>query len=283
MRELLNRSVVPGYVSGMMVSGASNIYEDSDKDYRNSEKTHVSALINQCPRAIALSRHFSVDISRQVYASERITQVIGRGIETYVRNTLINMLGGDSCYGDWVCDCGREVVRGYGGLNLANCRCSECGNDIHNYGELIMEDDEYGIVGRSDFIFRKINLLHVLEIKSIKCDSFDKLKYPYGDHIMQASIYRYLLAKKLGDDKVSPFVVILYVRKEQKRGSPFLDFVHDTRTNKGVVNKFLELAKQVNDPISFPDRLCESIHCSRAKQCPVINYCFPEGDKNESE
>lgn len=275
-----------GMLSGVMGAFYDLPFSEDYLHYRNSTYRHVSFLINNtCTRYMYLCALYNTSPTRKIYQSERITHVLGRGIEEYVRSVLISTFGYANSYGKWVCACGRLSHTGVMDKYYQRIRCGFCRRPLSKYEEVVLVDEEYKIVARPDFIFIRDGQYVVVEIKSIKWELFDALRAPYGNHILQGGSYWRLLNKMMPEGSVHPSFIVLYVRKEQKRGSPYKDFVINAQGEvMRRVQVLLDNSMSVLDAVKSgvaPKRKCLTSYCSAAKACPFVTECFSMEETNE--
>lgn len=255
------------------------ILDEADKKPEKSragsytKHVHVSSLAyNFCPRQYAIAVKENLSLYESHTGGHKVTWKLGRAAEQHVREGFIENYGRDNIYAKWECSCKRSYREGF--YKEAAC---PCGKPLDVFAEPDIVDDENGVKGHPDLVFKYKQKLFVMEIKSMKADQWNELTEPLHSHVMQAGMYPKLLEmKKQG---ISPVVVFIYVTKDFKWGSPYKEFHVDMSEAKYVKmhDEMLSDAKQVKDYVEkgkSPPRICQSLASSMAKKCPVAFRCF---------
>jgi len=245
--------------------------------------THVSSLIDFCPRRTYIQHNHKLGQLHQVKGSMRIVWAIGRAVENHIRNQIISSKP-SNCYGVWVCRCKSTKSTGYGPQEI---RCRKCKTKCAEYAELSCFDHDSKVVGNPDLLLLVEGKLLIIEIKSITdSDSanksgrgFTSLAAPLGDHVFQAASYRKILKRK--GFKVHDKVVVLYANKQFSfKSSAYKEFhVEISPQTDEVLNiswrKASELSRSIEQK-KIPDRCskCINVHSQQAKNCPVSATCF---------
>lgn len=248
-----------------------------------SDYIHVSALKDICPRQYALMVTAGEFQTERITSAERIVWAIGRAVENHVRDAFIKSVNYEGVYGQWRCRCHSTSVRGL----YTGATCAVCGTETNRYAELPLFDHDNKVVGNPDLIYFRDGYYHVLEIKSVKVGDSTSTKYkgfhqldtPLGDHVFQASMYRYLLNKN--GLPAAPEVSVLYVAKDYtKKGPPIKEFKVDVSVPEyeGIIQIALRNARSVFGFLEggevLPDGVCKAMSDTRANNCPVVGRCF---------
>lgn len=239
-----------------------------------NQHVHVSSLAyNFCPRHYAIAIKENLALYESVTGGHKVMWKIGRAVEEHVRDTFIESYGARNVWAKWHCRDHKDTFR-EGFYKPETCHC---GKLLDTYAEADIQDDENGVVGHADLIFRYKNTLFAKEIKSMNKAQWDELTEPLDTHIMQAGMYPKLLGKRLKN--ISPIVTFIYVTKDFKFGSPYKEFHVDMSEAKYVKmhDDMLAEAKQVKDFVQkgkSPERICASLASPLAKKCPVNFRCF---------
>lgn len=251
-----------------------------EEDRGGSEHVHVSTLISSkwCARAHLIQARHQQGQSACVNSQLRIVWKLGRAAEKHVRDQFIKMHGRHRVIGVWSCKCEQTTHVGPG---VNNNLCPTCGTGTDTYGELCLIDPAINKTGNPDLIFIAADDgLEVVEIKSIKKDSFEALFKADADHILQCRSYVNLLRDKLPDRRVNGRV--LYVAKDYVRPnmSPYLEFPLAECASSD------DLLYDLDDTVAdmrvheaagtLPDRLptCDSPQSKKAKGCSSCGLCF---------
>ena len=237
---------------------------------------HVSSLIGFCTRRHALLRADGSPLLRSVHGGNRVVWAMGRSAETHVRTQVLSTRRSDAL-GIWGCPCGREKHRGHFPTKL----CPKCERSLSHYGEFTLWDHEAKIVGNPDLVLRQNGVYAVLEIKSMKRDEWKTLTGPKGDHVFQAAFY--VDAMRREGFPVYDNVHILYVAKDYVHGSPYKEFVVNTRDAAlaAQLQSAREWAMAAHNAVEsnvLPTRtLCQQPTSPTAKTCPMVTQCFMRG------
>jgi hypothetical protein len=180
-------------------------------------------------------------------------------------------------WGNWRCICGHET-------RVRQCtpvgeKCSKCEHPVDRYVEVDLFNPAKTVIGHADLIFCVDGFFYVYEFKSIERADivFAEINNPLGDHLTQASNYYYMLK---GEGKqVSKMVRFVYVDRSMAGLYTTLPFreVEGQAIPQHRLRNFYIRAKVTNNAIRkgvLPDRKCETIDCSRAKNCKVAISCF---------
>lgn len=260
-----------------VLNQADTVKKDSRKFTKEYPYVHVSSLEDFCARRSSLLILHSKNIHKNITGGHRVTFAQGRAIESFVLESLFDVLGKDRFVGSWSCSCGHHKSTGL----WNDSKCEKCGHGLENYKEYSLVSDEYNIVGNPDFIYIGPKGNGVIgEIKSMNKEQFSSLTAPLPEHLRQATKYYFLAKNK--KVKVSKYIHFIYVQKEWKFGSPYKTFEIDASEEKyeKLFNEAVEDVKPVKNFIEtglLPERiLCKSPMGSIAKQCSVVNECFKE-------
>ena len=254
----------------------------------DSDYVHVSSMIGWCPRQVALLMKRSQSVPMSVRSEMRLLWAIGRAVEKHIRDGIIEHIGRDKAFGNWTCQCGATSFVGFGKFLPSYCR--KCSGSVTCYTEYQVKSDDYRVRGSIDLLVAPHGELVPVEIKSItnspsansKKVGFDSLKQALGDHQHQAGIYGYLLRhEKVAEEygvKPSDSFVVLYGSKDYRFGKPYKEFHVPIAAREKPAVTDLKLAKQAwrasKNLSPLPMRVCSTIECTRAKECPVALECF---------
>lgn len=231
--------------------------------------THVSALLNFCPRAFRLIKEHGINDARSVRSCDRVMWAIGRSVESHVRNQFFKAHK-PSMVGIWHCTCGR-LKRSGGWIHSV---CDQCGTPADHYAEKTLFDHDNMIVGNPDLLISQDGKLRVIEVKSINKKDFDALTKPKPDHVFQLNHYVRMLGAEAHDTNV-----VFYTSKDYQWASPYKEYHVGRNEQKAAIDLSLRNAKEFNDSArdgTLPERLraCDSPSSSRAKKCPACVHCF---------
>ncbi len=241
---------------------------------------HVSSLVDLCPRQYYLAHEHGTEdyvdhLGRRLTGGLLVTFAIGRAIDTFIKERVVRATRRQGMYGMWVCPCRHTRRLGM----YVPTQCQRCDRAVDIYNEPILRNEEYRIIGRPDITLVDTNNHYLpVEVKSMARDRWDSLEEPLADHVLQALLYRWMYEQE--GRRVHDHVVLLYVTKDFRYGSPYKEFhIHhmDPRAMAGV-SLALHLAAQIRDARAAgvaPERtLCDNATCARARNCPVQALCF---------
>ena len=276
--ETFSPTELAGLTDGFLMRVVNAQDSAPEAKRHNDGYLHMSQLLRGlCPRQV---RFTDMNPEKRVYedvtGGHRVMWKLGRAAEAHIRDSYIKGVKGEGVYGQWRCKCGAHSKTGF--FDETWTACGRCRTLPDNYGELAVFDHENGVVGNPDFLVRIGNLLYVVEIKSMNGEDFDVLERPMPDHIIQGAGYRRLMLAN--GFEVAPVVIILYVTKKFKYGSPYKEFhVNVESQNYEAVldgawqrGKLIRTARQKD--LLPRDRVCSSMDSPQAKKCPHVTDCF---------
>ena len=281
------------------------------KDVLAGGLVHATHLPKICPRQIAIMRKMGITEPSATYedmvdSNSQLIWATGRAFEKHLRDQLIASpkIDNDAMIGEFVCDCGvSKEIHSYDGTkeiigNIDNCEL--CDTSAINYRELgIFVDDKHTVLSPDLPYFNKQRKIVVIEMKSIKGETFKKLKDAQKPHIQQALMYH--AAGKMNGYDMADYVIILYASKgwvNPRDQLPYKQFTIPVKEEKAVVAsnvKLFELGEIIGaidsggkvdekydhgDGYPSPVTDCTSIGCSRAKSCQVNSICFTLREQN---
>jgi len=271
-------------ISKLDVLSLKSIIDDEDRRPEairyDPEYTHVSSILDACPRNLVLMyRMKQANSEKQAFSKShtgghKVMWKIGRAIEAHIRETLFKRLGYKNIYGVWKCDCGNIVEKG----TCSDLHCPKCDSKNYNYFEYSIFNEEAKIVGNPDGLLIYKNKLLPLEIKSMNSKDFDKLEAPVPKHIQQVLFYRLLLLKN--GMPAADQVRLIYCTKDFKFGSPYKEFIVDATKdpNRLFVEQMFNTSKEIYEHKqngTLPERvICSSCDCTTAKNCNTLVECF---------
>lgn len=244
--------------------------------FRAGDYIHVSDLLYKCTRAISIAAKVNQPILPQiVWDAQGITFAQGHAIQDYVTQRL-KVNAKDELYGSWKCLCQKSVYQGVMSDALACVPCDACGSKLDQYHELVIRDDELRLTGAIDIALLKSQYLYLGECKSMKKDDWDALRRPSPDHVIQILFY-WLLMRRAGYSLMDQ-VSILYVPKQQVRGSPYKEFTLQPSANLDRLDPYLEEARELKGCLENAT-LCARTTCGtedapQAKRCQFTIMCF---------
>ncbi|MGQ9570681.1 MAG: hypothetical protein ACUVUQ_07530 [Thermodesulfovibrionales bacterium] len=217
---------------------------------REGNTIHVTNLLDFCPReyALCLQHEIFFNQSKPSSLAQMVTFEIGRAVEKVVIDALE-----------------QEQVAVKFDLIRVNLL-------------------PYPIVGTPDtyVLFSVKEKPYIVEIKSIKPESFDELTQPVVNHECQLSLYLWF-AEITKMDVHTDSGLLIYVAKTQKTMP--IKVYHVQRNDnfiKRVRNQLREL-KTFSKTNILPKRICNSKSTFMAKRpCRCVDFCFDE-ERNNAE
>lgn len=240
-----------------------------------SDYTHVSSLIDMCPRQFKLMFDRNMPQLEKVHGGDRVVWEMGRAAERHFRTQYISGVDYKGVHGKWQCLCQRTEVVGFAQLDAPEC--PTCRTRPLHYAELPYYDHAAGVVGNPDLPIFTQGAFLITEIKSMNAKDFEALEEPQPDHIFQGGSYRRLY--ELNDLPVHPLIRVVYVRKDYRYGSPYKEYNVDalSRTVTTMLDIGWDTARElhaVRRTAEIPERVCTHARCTRAKNCPVLVPCW---------
>jgi hypothetical protein len=242
---------------------------------------HPSQLESMCPRYEVLRQLVPEELDMGIVVPDMRTQLIfdvGTAIHEWIQNQYLGPMG--KLKGTWVCTQTGHTVedsvmpstpyKGKRKIAIGN-------NHFWRYGELSLENKDWGIVGHTDGIYilgqgTKDEEEVVLEIKTAGPYFWNAgAKAPLQSNLFQINLYMWLLGKKKG--------VLLYVDKAgvYKDGPPFKEFIveYSEIPRKDACEK-IEIYRACVQRKEMPHMLTHCEHQptgARARQCPLRKVC----------
>jgi hypothetical protein len=243
---------------------------------------HASALTNSksfCPREVVLSKKLGrKGYPQTIGAAMRITYDEGRDKQRRFNNFWFR----DRMVGYWGCDgCGAKSE--WGKAPKYNSGCKQC---RWEYREVVFFHPS-GTQGSLDAILDVARLkLHLVEVKIIAPDEWDKLKAPLAEHRVRSQVYLQLIAESsfpYRDQINTDLIHVLYFlrghgrKDDQGRIHPIKEFIVQ-RDDASVARYFamataVTVAKGLDWEVS-PEGICDSLFDKRAYSCGVCKECF---------
>lgn len=249
----------------------------AENRFRGGTHLHVSDLLYKCIRKIALAEHLGEEIhAERLWPGRDITFRLGHATQDYLTD-LLKLNSPNQFYGGWKCACGAIDFTGRTWGTVRDMTCGTCGRPPVTYKEVVIKDDEYGITGSIDVLLLIEAFFYVAECKSIAKQSWENLRRPKPEHLLQALMYWWLLRKAGWAlwDKVS----VLYINKEfMWAGSPFKEY---TFTPSLVIDRIDDLLVEASHLTCYRERkvlpprvMCDSQASPDAKECQFRQVCF---------
>lgn len=255
---------------------------------REDFRIHVSSLIKVekpwafCPREQTINYFESRERQpRGLTPGFKLLFKMGHAIHALICESFRDSRYGDAMWGRWTCRCGRLDFQGQRPDFRSRCRI--CRQPADQYHEYHLEVLKYRLVAHPDMLLKWGKRYYLYEFKTIdrKDVDFATLTAPLGDHVLQASFYFWVM-KWLGFD-VSPMIRYVYVDRSTTKlftmggSNPvYKEFTVKTSPSERI-KPFVGKAQQVMTAIEtrvLPPKICDSINCTRAKNCSVAISCF---------
>mgnify|MGYP001279864521 CR=1 FL=1 len=274
----------PRFEEGMVsqvVNYVDNQRENARVTKGKGQYTHLSSLIDFCPRMQVLARDHNVQpITRGATGGHRVMWRIGRAVEAHIREQYIRGTDWNNVLGTWKCNCG-QIKHENTHYDHKWRSCKSCRSKPRNYVEMGLLDHEHKVVGSPDMVLFTGTAGYLpVEIKSMNAEQFATLEAPVPDHVFQVLGYQKLL--RVSGYQVHPNAILIYCVKDFRWGSPYKEFTIDPRNFPHVVQQIDEAflrAKAIHETDGLPPRMtaCGSPTDTRPKQCPLLAQCFMRG------
>jgi hypothetical protein len=252
------------HVSSLIKSGTADFFCPREFVLRHMERRGTSG--NALPPKFALL--FAVG---NFYGGYIVQQFIERNPEY-----------GQFAWGDWRCICGHTKAYQTTRAAIDGMVCNQCAHPVEIYVETDLFSPDKTVVGHADLILFVDGIFYIYEFKTIdRADIvFKNINAPLGDHLLQASNYFYMLREQMkGKHRVSKNIRFVYVDRSMAgifTENPFRE-VEAVAVQADRLERIYNTAKLCHTSIKkgiLPERLCNAIDCSRAKQCTVAVSCF---------
>ena len=260
---------------------------------------HSTLLPKLCVRQVALHRYTNTKVEESAHTvNDSLVWYMGRCLEEYNRNNLIESVGKESIIGKWTCLCKehpKELIHDYNGEWTGdNEVCEKCGYEPIKYHELPLFLTDYNVVCNPDLSYfnKSMNIVN-WELKSIKEHSnggqlsgFKELEDATTDNKKQA-IMQNLIMKKLNFN-AADYVLITYTSKAHTgfKLLPFKEYkvkidehseivsYNEELLKKGLIIKSMDKNGMVSDEYKTKDNFPEGVHdkniCSK---CLMFSIC----------
>ena len=243
--------------------------------FRYGEYIHVSDILHRCVRMIALSLLYKRTIHGEtIYDNSQVTFSIGHALQKTLTDKLIRTQP-NNIYGLWKCACGQTETRSTLTKALDQGTCKKCDTSLDNYNEIDLKYEDLKLSGSVDITLWLEDAFYLTECKSIKKDDWSALVRPIPDHIFQIVFY-WFIAREL-NWPIHNRVSIVYIPKEQVRGSPYKEFVIDPEEYLDRLQPYLDDARALNDALNggaLPKKVCSDPSNTMAKRCEMCTLCF---------
>lgn len=243
---------------------------------------HVSDLIHRCMRKRAIhDARETQPPPRVLTMSDMLTFSQGDAIHDLLKDR-VRLGWPDKMWGVWSCKC--ETLMHEEPCTFAEIdqeeECPHCLSRVTKYHEVPIFNDEYGIVGNPDVLlkFPKEGAFFVSELKSIADNSWQELRRPLPDHVLQVLMYWFLMREK--GYRMFDKVGVAYASKAWKFGNtqPLKEFLIEPEKELHKIEPLLEDAlayKNHRGGGKLPPRIvCSSSASKEAKTCEVKEVCF---------
>lgn len=255
-------------------------------------RLHVSSLIKSGPQDAFCPREFVLryiehtdELGAGIPPKFELLYAVGHFYGEFIVNQFLrrNPDWAQYAWGDWTCRNRCTRIEKISKWEADNQSCLECGSPLDHYLETDLINPKGTVVGHADLIFNVEGHFYVYEFKSIDRSDvvFEEINDPLGDHLLQASNYYYMLKWMLKDtnSKVSKRIRFVYVDRSMAglyTQLPYREVEGDAVRLRRLHNIY-DRAQACHTAIEkgvLPERICDSITCSRAKQCSKAISCF---------
>ncbi len=245
---------------------------------------HVSDLIGgmgKCVRKIALAAKYGTPVRpTRLSIADRIVFAIGDAVHDTVKK-IASEGGPEKVWGLWRCSCGHLYHEEPCLLSQIDPDdvCPLCNTAANVYKEVSIFNEEYNIVGNPDLLMflNEVKAFHVIELKSIAPDAWDKLARPLPEHVLQVVFYWWLMME--AGYRLTDRISVVYITKGYMfKGSPEKEYMIDPRTELNRLLPYLDdamRAKMSVDTNILPLRkVCAGQFSTTARKCEVNGPCF---------
>lgn len=266
------------YVTYLVRGGQEN------NAFREGTHIHASDIIHKCVRMIALAKRYGLQLNMMgtVHESMGLTFAMGRAIENYVREKF-KRNAPEKLWGGWQCNCTKTQFEGTYAQAKTHNVCPHCHTKPANYIELVISNDEFMFSGSIDITLLEGKALHLVEVKSIKHDSWKEMSRPVPEHLVQILVY-WWLAREAGYDLYDSISILYCTKGYVMFGSPYKEFVLQPSKLLGRLDDFFHeagmLKGAIHDNGPIPMRTCQRPDQGEAKECPMNTVCFQHNEES---
>ena len=266
------------YTPGPVVSPALTGRNRTPEPFRHDEYLHVSDLLRECIRKVAISEVVERPILRDpLYFNIQLVFEQGRAVERFLTEQLKAKLPKE-LYGHWRCSCELVNFTGTYEQALDESPCPKCETKPVNYHEIQYKDNEYMISGSVDFHLFREGALIPIESKSVNASRWQEMTSADPNHVSQVLMYWHLMNRK--KFPLHDVAVIMYTGKDIYRGYPIKEYPqHASRS----MNRIEVLIEEASEWSAFkhngalpPRRCCTSERSPKARKCQFAQECFHE-------
>lgn len=237
----------------------------------------ISGIADLCPREEVLASTLKVTRSRRIDVNLQMIFDHGTSIHWGLQNLIMPKT--QALYGVWSClACG--TIQGKFGTTFETSeiypRPSTCPCGIESptflFHELHLKHPDLKIMGHPDgFLKLKgYNGYGVVEFKTVGAASATIVKKsPLPGHVVQVQLYMFMTGLK--------WAKILYWEKAKDN----LNGLHEytIEYDQDLIDRVLAELESIREGVrtgKLPDRICKTISCDRARECPMKNQCFDQ-------
>jgi CRISPR/Cas system-associated exonuclease Cas4 (RecB family) len=235
------------------------IIDSNDRDY---SYFHPSEF-HDCVRKLAY-KYYGVEGKRKI--TPDLQRIFDNGHFMHERYTdyFTNM---GIIYGVW--ECANPMCKEkYGkkekyGIQKRGEPCEKCGCTEYKYNEVNVVDKEHWFSGHVDCIFQLSKDFHVVDFKSMNSRLFSQLKEPLEKHVIQITIYLWILDFESG--------FLLYENKDTQKIK-----LYEIERNDELVKKIKNRAKGLRailESKKLPKRPFEKTS-KQCKSCEFKTICW---------
>lgn len=277
---LAGSGVVHGYNPGPVLYHPLSARNRVPEQFRHSEYLHVSDLLKECVRKVAIADTLErVILKDPIYFNIGLVFEQGRAIERFLTEQLKFRLPNE-LYGKWRCSCQHTEFLGVYSEALDQDKCPKCEQTPVNYNEIEYKDPEYMISGSVDFHLLRDGALLPIESKSINANKWKELTRAEPNHILQVLMYWHLMHRK--DLPLHDLALIAYTGKDIYRGFPIKEYPQHASRSMARVEHLIEEATEWAEFKAAgtipPRRCCTSGNSPKARKCQFAHECFHDFD-----
>lgn len=217
----------------------------------------------QCVRKLAY-KYYGVNGDRKIKPD--LQRVFDNGDHMHFRYTkYFENIG--ILYGVWKCKnplCGEKFgLDKKLGIPKPSDNCTKCGCSEYEYIEVSAEDEEHMMRGHIDGVLKIADEFCVIDYKSMHANQFSRLRDPLDKHIIQISIYLWLLDLKSG--------FLLYENKDSQKIKLF-EIAYSDKLITKILNR-LEMLEGIVAKRKLPKRPYDK-DSSQCKACEFRVICW---------
>lgn|GEM_PF-4948893 len=235
-------------------------------------RVRPSGIEKFCPRYEALRVEKNLVIRHENSARLERIFAVGRAYEKHLRDTVLAPIG--ILVGAWRCP---RCTMHYGSTDPdravprpTSCPACNAEDEMAYVEPFGYADEPSNLGGSGDGFILWGGEVSLLEVKTANKDRFDlvaKNRFPFPEHHSQAQVYMSAFGLKK----------TLFWYHNKNSGDQLCLWVVASESSLAAQVAKARSLKHYFHTKTIPERICVSMTCARAKECPIAKVCFEKG------